>query len=112
MKKYIKDGKVAILIADDYGAGWSTCNTEYPEILYDTGIIDLLLNHPKNSDDDLDEMYEKIETICKLKYPDISTLDIDTLEVKWLDVGTKFIITEEDGLEVLQTIDDIKWMTA
>ena len=32
MNKLIRDGKVAVLISPEYGAGWSTWNYDLPEI--------------------------------------------------------------------------------
>jgi hypothetical protein len=37
---------------------------------------------------------------------------IDGLEIEWVPVGTKFVIDEYDGAELLRTIDDFYWVTA
>jgi hypothetical protein len=34
MEKVIKSGLVAVLISPDFGAGWSTWNSEIPEIIF------------------------------------------------------------------------------
>lgn len=103
MHKMIRDGKVAILYSPNWGAGWSTWNTQYPEILFDLGIIDLI------------ELYsdvDVIETYCTLKYPGIYLGGLEDLTIAWIPVGTEFIIGEEDGNESIIIKDEMNWITA
>ena len=107
MEKYIKDGKVAILVSPEYGAGWSTWNIDCPEMLYDPTIVDILLNN-----DDMETVIEKVKSVCTLKYPDAYMGGLEDLHVVWLDVGTEFIIEEFDGAESLRIKNEIDWMVA
>lgn len=44
LKKLIKDGQVAVIVSPDYGAGWSTWNSEYGnQVLFDPDIAESLL---------------------------------------------------------------------
>lgn len=96
--KLIKDGKVAVLVSADYGAGWSTwCGDEHlPDALFDAEIVQAVLsgNHAK------------AEKIATQKYKDCYAGGVHTLEVEWVPVGSRFYIQEYDGAEQLVIIDD------
>ena len=36
----------------------------------------------------------------------------EDVEIEWVPVGTKFVISEYDGSESLETIDEFKWLEA
>jgi hypothetical protein len=112
MDRYIRDGEVAILYSPGYGAGWSTWNTDYPceELLFDPGLVSLILEWPGLYDDP--ELMEKIEVYTTLKWPKIYVGGLVQLTVGWLPVGTKFYIDETDGAEAIVTEADINWLTA
>lgn len=97
MKKYIKNGKVAVIISPNFGAGFSTWNTQYPDIMFDPELVQMILD--KKSE-------EEIETVVKQKYPDAYFgFDMD-FHIVWLKQGTKFCIEEYDGAESIRTIED------
>lgn len=106
-QKYIRDGKVAVLISVSHGAGWSTWNEDYPGMLWDTQIVDIVL-----ADLDFDEMYAKVNEICAIKYPEAYTGGIDGLAVQWIPLGTQFRVREYDGAESIELCNDIAWETA
>lgn len=93
MEKLIKDGKVAILISYGYGAGWSTWNSDCPEMLFDKEIVEILLA------DDVD--WAKAEEVAERKYPNAYLGGLDQLEVEWIKQGTKFRVNEYDGSEYI-----------
>ena len=103
MDKYIKDGYVAVLHSPNYGAGWYTSNTEFPEIVFDPTIVDMLLQ---------DFSFEKIRTYVTLKYPDIYLGGLNTLCIAWVKVGEKFLIHEYDGDEEVWVASKIDWLEA
>jgi hypothetical protein len=103
--KLIRDGKVAVLYSPGWGAGWSTWNAQYPELVFDSVIVDFVLNKSEN-------WYEGILSYCSMVYPDAYTGGVDTLEVEWLPVGTHFLIEEFDGNESIQVRDSTNWMVA
>jgi hypothetical protein len=105
MDKYIRDGKVALLIHKNYGSGWYSSNHN-KEMLFDPTIVDMVLN--------LKSSPEEIRAYAILKYPDayVSTLTTKSLTVSWVDIGRKFLIYEYDGSEEIWIEDDIKWIVA
>jgi hypothetical protein len=115
VSKVIRDGKVAVLYSPGYGAGWSTWNYEYPEMLFDPEIVEFLEQH--ENDDPRDtllkrEVTRKIEEIAEKKYPDGYFGGADDLTIVWLDEGTHFIVNEYDGSESINVRDDMYWIVA
>ena len=99
MEKVIRDGKVAVLIAPGYVAGWYTWNDEHPELLF----------HPK--------LVEMVESGRRSEITEdwlMTNLDIDIypggrhdLKIVWLDVGTAFRVEEYDGWESITVNKDL-----
>ena len=102
MNKVVRDGRVAVLYSPGYGAGWFSWNTEYPEIIFDPGLVDLVEQGNK----------EKILAYVNLKWPDAYTGGLEDLQIEWLPVGTEFIIDETDGAELIKIKDNVSWITA
>ena len=103
MNKLIRDGKVAVLISPDYGAGWYTWNKERPECLYDPEIVKIVLGEAEGN----------IREIADNKYGDgFTPYGADKLEVVWVPVGSRFRIDEYDGSESLILEEDDDWLTA
>lgn len=107
MKKYIKDGKVAILYSPGYGAGWSSWNTQYPELLFDSDIVQFVLDHP-----DMNKREDEFTSLFQDKYPDAYFGGCRDLKIEWMFPGTQFRITEYDGFESIEYNDDIQWEIA
>ena len=101
MNKLIRDGKVAVLVAPGYGAGWYSWHGN-EELLYDPSIVEWI------EQGDLD----KINTYLELKYPNDTSLGLSDLEVNWVPVGARFRINEYDGSESLVLESEERWMTA
>lgn len=95
-EKLIRDGKVAVLYSPGYGAGWLTWNDEYPEMVFDKEIAELL--------EDGDFSPVKVEEICKAKYPDAYLGGAEQLKIEWLPQGTRFEISEYDGNESVRIL--------
>ena len=105
MKKYVRDGHVAVVISIDFGAGWSTWSRspeEQLQKLFDPGIVDYILN--KN--------LEHLSQYINLKYPSDSAFDPENLGIHWLPEGTEFFVHEYDGLEKVYIKENVKWITA
>ena len=108
MNKYIDEqGQVAILYSPGFGAGWYTWNTEYPEMVYDPSIVNILL-----SDAPAEQKLQEILLHANLKYPDAYLGGADDLTVRFLKPGTLFRINEYDGSESIETNDSVEWMVA
>jgi hypothetical protein len=102
LNKLVRDGHVAILISTDYGAGWYSWNTDYPEILFDPAMVRLVEENK----------FDELEIYAILKYPNISRLALRDLEVEWIREGVEFRINEHDGSESIEYKDEVDWITA
>ena len=103
MEKVIIDGKVAVLVSHGFGAGWSTWNYQYPEMLFDPEIVQLIEENASTI---------RIESQAAVSYPDCYIGGVDDLIVQWIPQGTQFRINEYDGDESLEIRNDIQWNTA
>jgi hypothetical protein len=105
MDKFIRDGHVAVVYSPGYGAGWSTWNQEYSteELIFDPGLVDLVLAGKE---------HEEIVVYATLKWPGACLLGLSNLDVKWVPVGTRFQIRDDDGHEDVMLCDDIDWIIA
>lgn len=91
-KLYNDKGQVAVAVSCGYGAGWSTWNSN-KELCLDKTFNELILK----------KKFEEAEALAKeLGYYEGG---IEDCEIVWLDVGTKFYISEYDGYEELITED-------
>lgn len=110
-KKYKRNGKIAVLISEGYGAGWYTWNTQYPEILFDVQIVDILLTY--DIDEHFGDVQEKIKLICQLKYPDAYLGSVDGLRIHWIPEGTLFKVRDYDGGEHIEIFSEANgWFEA
>lgn len=124
MNKLIRDGKVAVLVSGDYGAGWSTWNHDYPELLFEPTVAEMVLDFQKASQDvygddykDLyDRYYQAVESYIvnnvQIDYKPVYTGGISGLTVEWVPVGDRFRIREYDGAETLVLESNEQWITA
>lgn len=101
-EKYTKDGKTAILISEGFGAGWSTW--EGSKLSYDKRVVQKFLEGASET-----EMHDFLRSIG---YGNVYMGGYKSLTVRWLPVGTKYVIHEYDGAESIRTIDSFEWMTA
>ena len=118
MNKYIKDGKVAVLISPGFGAGWFTWTDPYNEdCLFDEDIVKLVLE--KNSNEvrkdkmRKEQIVNNIEKLAKEKFgEDFYVGGAYQLEVEWVTEGNLFRITEYDGSESLIEQSDFYFIRA
>jgi len=114
MEKLERDGQVAVLISRGYGAGWSTWNDDYPQMLFDPFIAQVI---SESTNDDPEyritaSVYQKLMTYCALKYPDAYLGGLADLVVVWLPRGEVFRVEDYDGSESIQTIEKTSWIRA
>ena len=100
IEKYIQDNKAAILYSPGFGAGWSTWDKE--EISYDKRIVEKFLAGADEK--------EMKSFLNEIGYKDVYMGGYKQLKIKWLPVGTKYIIYEYDGNESIQTIESLPWI--
>ena len=100
MKKVIKDNRVAILVSDGFGAGWSTwADSEVEEkALFCPEIVNMILEGKK------DEITD--ELIASLLGENFYTGGLGGLDVEWVEQGAIFKIDEYDGSESLFIFDE------
>ena len=111
LEKVVKNGNVAILITNEYGAGWSSWN-DIEGIETDPGLVALVERTAEP---------EEIETYCKDKWGTFNTRCAGAsnyydgacnLSIVWVPEGTEYVITEYDGWEEIQFKDSFEWRTA
>ncbi len=135
VKKFIKDGKVAVIYHPNYGVGWFT-DVCYgiEELLFEPKIVSIILNsnfqaNKENNKFDLDldkRVDDIIEEINERKYQqklphyecefnlskDFGKRLIYKLYIYWVPINHKFFITNYDGEETVHIEDKIKWINA
>lgn len=99
MEKVIRNGKVAVLISPDFGAGWYTWNQEHKQLLFDSKLVEMV---EQNRRSEITEEWVKENLGI-----DIYTGGARDLTIVWLDEGTDFEVEEYDGSESLRTIEDL-----
>lgn len=105
MNKVVRDGKVAVLHTDDWGAGWYTWN-DIPELIFDPEVVRMIENP------DEDEDADTIINYCREKYGDGYFNGASSLKVTWVPEGARFRINEYDGVETIILENSVKWITA
>jgi hypothetical protein len=99
-KKYVKDGKIAIMVSSGFGAGWYTWNTDLGEaLIFDRDLIELIL---------ADKRGEAFQ-LAELKYPSAYKGGFDDIEIQWLPEGSQFTIEEYDGSESIPIKSDLSF---
>lgn len=102
-KKIVKDGKVAVLVSPDFGAGWYSWH-HIEALLFDPIVVDMV------------ERAVDADTIiayCETTYDsDKYYGGADTLQIRWIPNGSYFRIDEYDGSESLILKDDEIWIAA
>ena len=101
MNKVVRDGKVAVLIAPNYGAGWYTENPYY-ELLFDPILVQYVEENNKTA---LKKYVEK-------QYPNAYLGGIDDLVIRWVPEGALFRVTEYDGAESIEILENLNWIKA
>jgi hypothetical protein len=101
MEKVIRDGKVAVIISTDFGAGWYTWNTEHQEILFSPKVVEMIENGNSSL---IDEDWVRINLGIDDFYVGSSN---ESLTINWLPIGTRFKVDEYDGAESLTLFDDL-----
>ena len=99
MKKYFFEGKVGVVVDPEYGIP-----LDLAEERMDARLVEAVLSKNK---DRIQQQYNKIyEKIHGYEAPMVH------LEVRWVPVGSKFIIDDYDGAEFLKLESDIDWLEA
>jgi len=103
MNKLIRDNKVAVLYSPEFGAGWSSWNSLYPEMIFDPVIVQLVEDNTS---------YETIILYCEQEYPEGYFGGVSDLQIAWISVGREFRIFDNDGDESIIFKDEEEWIIA
>ena len=101
MEKVVKDGKVGVLVSPGFGAGFLTWGAPI-EAIFNPTLIGLVEN----------EKWQEAIDFVEKNWDSIYTGGVEDLEVVWISEGTKFQITEYDGSESIELLEDVNWITA
>ena len=102
INKLIRNGQVAVLYSPGFGAGWSTWNREWPEIIFDPAIVEFVEK----------DQWAELATYVGVKYTGIYTGGMAQLTVQWVPQGSLFKINEYDGAESIELKESDDWITA
>ena len=101
MEKVIREGKVGVLVSPGFGAGFLTWGAPI-EAIFNPTLIGLVEN----------EKWEEAIDFVEETWDSIYTGGVQDLVVAWIPEGTKFQITEYDGSESIELLEDVNWITA
>ena len=100
MEKVIRNGLVGILVSPGFGAGWSTWNDDYPQLMFSPKVIEMV-------EAGIAGEIDKEWCLENLGIDNVYCGGAEDLVVEWLPVGTPFYIHEYDGSESLKTGSDL-----
>lgn len=106
LKKYIKDGKVAVIYSTKYGAGWYTCIGK-PQVLFHPLLVELVLNEQQQK-----ITQDLLKDLIGDDYYYCGAAESGDLGVCWIPIGTAFYIDEYDGKESVVKSEDISYFVA
>lgn len=101
MEKLNKDGNVAVLVSEGYGAGFLTWGAP-TEAIFNPTLIRLIEQGDTRG----------AINFAKKTWKGITTLGIVDLVIQWVPEGSEFIIDSYDGNETLMLKNDINWIKA
>ena len=127
MEKVIRDGGVGVLVSPGFGSGFSTWG--YPvEAIFDPTLIEMVeerynmefvpnekggMTQLRIGDDPkYIELTQRMVDYCEKTWPEEYSGGVSDLVVVWVPKGIKFQITEYDGSESIEFLEDINWITA
>ena len=119
---YEKNGKIGVLVSPGWGAGWSTWSC--PALAYDKRVIEFWLDH-KDDENFLKTVEitggweipessahkEAAEFFKSIGYEEPYMGGFDDIVLKYVKPGEPWRISEYDGWEHLETLDDAGFIT-
>ena len=102
IRKVIRNGQVAVLYSQGYGAGWSTWGhrEDANNALFNPEVVEWVEGG-------------KVGQVPTKTLPlDFYTSSARGLKIKWIPVGTIFQVKEYDGWESIEYMSELSWTTA
>lgn len=104
MKKYERDGKIAVVVAPKYGHAFVTeWNEKYPQLKYDPVLVEHILNGVD---------HDTLIGYIRDTYPEIEYFGDGILGIQWVPRGVMFQLRSYDGAEWAEILDLTKWEMA
>ena len=101
MEKVIRNGKVGVLFSPGFGAGFLTWGAPI-EAIFNPTLIGLVEN----------EKWQEAIDFVEETWEGVYSGGVQDLQVVWIPEGVKFQITEYDGSESIEFLEDVNWITA
>lgn len=101
--KVIRDGKVAVLYSPEFGAGWSTW-AYTPELKEQMVFCPALVFALEKGEDPI--------VVGEALFPNEYHGGLNDLKVFWIPMGERFRISEYDGSESIELLDQMSYYTA
>lgn len=107
MHKVERDGAVAVLVSEGFGAGWSSWNDGDEWFLYSPEVVEWVESGKPGG-------IKALELIVAKQFPDNTPYcgGGDDLVVEWVPKGSAFKINEYDGNERLVYMGNVDWYMA
>ncbi len=102
MEKVIRDGHVAVIISNGYGAGWSTWHDgpNRETLAFHPKLVELIESEQHNKDNISTLL---VELLGEEEAKGIYLGGVEDLTIEWVPEGTRFKIEEYDGSEYIVT---------
>jgi hypothetical protein len=116
VEKYVReDGKVAVLYSRARG-GWSTwCTDDQKEcLLFDKNIVEMVLQTDIESRQSTQQLEQNVKKYVDSLWGDSAVYcgGVSSLDIEWMEPGTKFVIHEHDGNEGVIKLEEFRWNLA
>lgn len=100
--KKISNGSVAVIIQSAHGSGWSSWNSQFPDLPFDPVVVDFIET----------KQHHRIIPYCQSKYIGGYFNHSETLTIEWVPENTEFLIHEHGGQETIWFKEKISWLKA
>ena len=100
MEKVIENNKVAVLISPGFGSGWYSRNTKHQELLFSPKLVEMVRQGRAN---EINRNWMEENLGINSMYCGGAS----SLQIRWLPIGTSFMVGGYDGSENIITVDDL-----
>ena len=102
-------GEVAVIYSVSRGPGWST----YGKLTGRDGVFERMLFGPFLALAIIERNFQEARWVIQNEFQILSgPWSVEHFRIKWIEKGTKFIVSSSFGLETITTEDEIDFITA